>query len=762
MDNEMELTLDLQLEIEENKRAKQAVKKAQKKKEQAKYEPTWDEVWNTGWTSHTGARKQGILQSKVTDTDRQRLLEVKEAIEKGELGRHVETMQKFTKAHALRLYQELKESRRESIMQKMRESLPKNYFLVQKGEQLAELCELLKQEEVIALDTETTGLDVYTDVIVGLSISLQKADKHYYIPVAHDEGEQMTRDYVLNRLRKYLTDPNLGKVLHNAKFDIHMFIRHGVRLRGVIHDTRIGMRILNENEPSYSLKPLSTKYGRFFGFQDESLTFEELFGKDFKFNTLRADDLVATYYASKDTHLTLKLYEWQMEHLRKRPELLELYRSIENPIIDVSVDMEQAGFLIDQEFAKVYAVELRNELKQTELKLKEIFGDINFNSPAQLKPALEVHTGEELDSTDKNTLKELAEEFPDVAELLKFRDLTKLLGTYIEKLPEIVKVDGRLHGQFNQVATQTGRFASSEPNLQNLPPKARKLIVAPKGKVIIGIDFSQIEPRVLSHISKDLKLREPYLTGQDLYSTLASRTFKVPIVECGDGSKYRKMMKTGLLACMYGTSMKTLAIQLGISVDEAQRFIDDFYEAYPDVKRWIREIHLQVMNEEFVTSMFGRKRRFPNHRNDALIYEAKAKEICQRLGVDEVPHEFWDKKYKSLLPYDLKKAFQKVKGRVERVRRQAVNFMIQGTSAEIMKLAMLAVHRYCNPRGWELIGTIHDEILFLVDDTITLQEVEELESLMMNCVKLEIPLKVDTELMHRWGEGVKKSEWFVK
>ncbi|MCW2278699.1 DNA polymerase [Heliophilum fasciatum] len=731
---------------------------AQHKKEMAKREPTWDEVWVTGWTSYTGTFKKAIFQTGLTDLDKQRLKTVKAAIDAGEIGVGVESLRKFTKAHALRLWRELQDLRKHTVLKDMVAKTPANYRLIQTGEQLAQLVTDLAQETIVAFDTETTGLDVYNDVIVGMSLTLPKADFHVYIPVAHKVGQQLDRTTVLKRLEPCLSSPAIGKVLHNAKYDIHMLLRHNVRMRGLAHDTRVAMALLNENEPSYALKNLATKYGKFFGFHDTSHTFEDLFGKT-RFDDVPLD--VALVYAAKDTHLTWKLYQWQREHLNRLSKLDGLYRDLENPLIDVCVDMEQTGFLIDRQYAGVYGEELRQEITKLQQSLHDHFGELNFNSPIQL--ARKFYDELQLPevngrSTDMKTLKALRDKHPGIEVLLRYRELSKLLSTYVEALPEQMKSDGRIHGSFNQVATVTGRFSSNEPNLQNLPTKARKLIVAPPGKLLVGSDFSQIEPRVLAHISGDPHLQEPYLRGQDLYSTLASRVFKVPMEDCGDGSKYRKMMKVGLLAVMYGTSMHTLSSQLGITEEAAQQFIRDFFQTYPRVHSFIKSTHEFVKENEYVETLYGRKRRFPGHRQKAKVYDRTVAEICKLLGVDELPVDFWQNK---AIPRELKNQFRDVKRDVESARRQSVNAVIQGTAADIMKRAMLNLHRYCTTKGWALCGTVHDEALMIVDASITAQEVAEMEHCMTCAAQLDIPLKVDTDLMTRWGEGITKKEWFV-
>lgn len=250
-------------------------------------------------------------------------------------------------------------------------------------------------------------------------------------------------------------------------------------------------------------------------------------------------------------------------------------------------------------------------------------------------------------------------------------------------------------------------------------------------------------------------MREPYLHGGDLYATLASRVFHKPIEECGDGTKYRKMMKTGLLAVMYGTSMWTLAKQLKISVAEAEQFIDDFYKAYPQVESWIQSVWDFVKEHEYVQTYYGRKRRFPNHKQEAIQYDSLKKRMCKLLGTNKVPQDFWNKKKYPQLPYKLKKEFQSVKKSVERVRRQAVNAIIQGSSADIMKMAMLRVDAFCKKMGWKLIGTVHDEVLIEISIDATHEQLVELNDCMRLAVKLDVPLKTDMELESVWGGGFK-------
>ena len=477
----------LLLQKEKEKEKRLADVKA--KKLAAQFEPSWEQVWY-GYTTPTGTVKKGILQSKLTDLDRNRVMEVKAAIENGEIGPNIESMKKFSKSHALGLYKLLQEQRKDGIIAAMVKNKPSNYILVTEDQQFKELLELIQHEELLAVDTETTGVDYEKDYVVGMSLSLPKADKHYYIPVRHNvEDSQLNAEYVFSSLKDYLE--NTPVVGHNIKFDWHMLAKEGIEFKNIKMDTMIAFCILNENEPSYALKNLATKYGEFFGFEDRSSTYEELFGKG-GFQDTPLD--IATVYAAKDTHLTYKLSCWIDEQLAARPSLHHMYYDIENPTILVSIEMEKNGFLIDMEFAEKYLKELETELLLYEDKLKKIFGEINWDSNQQLAAFLyddmqikEVNGR----SVDKDTLKRIADQFEGVQILLDYRQLKKLVSTYIEPLPQrVYKKDGRLRGNFNQTATATGRFASNNPNLQNIPSKARQLIVAPKGKVILGKDFS--------------------------------------------------------------------------------------------------------------------------------------------------------------------------------------------------------------------------------------------------------------------------------
>ncbi|MED4841546.1 DNA polymerase [Weizmannia sp. CD-2023] len=761
------MDFDFSLEFEELKeqerKANVRAKTAQAKHKAAKFEPTWEQVWH-GYEKPNSkggtTKKKGILQMSNSERDQARLIEIKRAVENGKLELTV-PMSKVSKSYCLNeLYPQYEKSLRKERMAEIIKHKPHNYYLITEIEQLEKLANDLKDEMETAVDTETTGLDVYVDRMVGMSITLPKHNYHVYIPFGHTTGErQLPKVVVLKTLEFYLKRKNDKKFLHNVKFDRHMFIREGYDLLGTIHDTQVAQQVLNENEPSKRLKVLLTTYKDFLGFEEDSYTYDQLFGDKYPFARVPLD--IACAYACKDTHGTYKLGKWQEEFFKKQPKLGKVFYGIETPLLPNVVDMERNGMLIDKDFAADYSKELAQELKEMESKLRAEMGEVNINSPQQLQVWL--YDEKKLDDisgsrkTDKKTLKVLAEEEPILGLLLKYKDLYKLWSTYISAIPQKVKDDGRIHGQFNQDKTDTGRFSSQEPNLQNFPPRARQMVVAPKGKILVSIDFSQIEPRFLSHITQDEEFMKVYREGRDLYSYLASRVFKLPLEQCGDGSKYRKMMKTGLLAVMYGTSTWTLSKQLEIPVEEAEQFIKDFYMTYPSVKRWIQSVYAFVKENEYVQDQFGRKRRFPHHAPRARKYDEVKQTMCEILGVEELPNDYWDWKKYPQLPKKLKAQFKAVKRVVERERRQAVNFLIQGASASIMKLAINKVCDYLKQKGkeWKLIGTVHDENILEIPATVTKEELCDLYDCMRCAVELRVPLKCDLEIMERWGHGFK-------
>ena len=280
---------------------------------------------------------------------------------------------------------------------------------------------------------------------------------------------------------------------------------------------------------------------------------------------------------------------------------------------------------------------------------------------------------------------------------------------------------------------------------------------APEGKLIIGIDYSQIEPRVLAHISNDGNFKEAYIQGRDLYSEIASRTFKVPLEECGDGSKYRKQAKVILLGQMYGIGAQSLADQFKITLEEAEQIYKDFLTAYPDMARWFKEINEHANQKGYVETMWGRKRRFIGHQVIANQYKAVHRQIVAIVGSEE-----YDLRNDKRIPYNLKRQMYDVRGDYNRVMRQSINAVIQGSAADGLKVAMIKVYEHLKKKGpeWKILATIHDELLIEIPATATVEEIEEIAEVQKSAIKLSLPLKCDVEVMPDcWGKGMSLAEY---
>jgi len=684
-----------------------------------------------------------IIAMKNSDIDRERLVAVKNAMATDAIGRHPSSVGKrFSKAEALRMWTDLKEITRADTLRRMVEERPANYELITTDERLASLKNQLLAEDIIAVDTETTGVDVYTDVIVGLSFTLPKADIHVYIPVNHVGIEQLSLDYVMSKLGPVLMSEDIGKVLHNAIFDIAMFRRHGYDLRGVAWDTMTAMHLLNENEDSFRLKDLAPKYLRV-----PSDTFSELFGKDAQFREVPID--LAVVYAAKDTELTWRLYEFQRRYFDKLPTLLEYYQTVEVPILYVIVDLEANGYILDLDFAKQYGKMLSTRAKELYAYLIETLSpyhegteELNLNSTPQMKLVLSQAIGKELPNMDaKKTLKPLAGQFEVIGKLLEYRTITKLSGTYIDALPlKQNPTTGRWHSRFNPMGTVTGRFSSGKDeananqfNVQNQPKEARKMFVAPPGKVLIGADFKAQEIRCVAYMSGEPALVEAFEKGRDPYATLAVKFTGKPYEEVnknpdGSDTKERKMMKVAWLAALYGTSKYTMAEQLGTTPEEAAKFMKELFDSLPVLRDWIAANESFAAKHGFVwMDKQQRKRRLP----DATIKAS------------------WGDR----------DTFRKK----NRAMRQATNARVQGSSSIQTKVTMIEADKYCKTReDWRMWGTVHDELLFEIPEDFTRDDIEQIRRLMTESYGwVDVKNGTDIEVMRVWGEGISADEWFT-
>lgn len=482
----MELNLNLKLK-DTSEKVKEVEKKVQKaKKPVLNFEDSWKE----------------ILSKKNSESDLKKLKEIYIAMKEGVIGREEGKQDKtLTKAEALRQWKVLQELQRESKLEELVKETPDNFVLVQDEETLDEMCQVLASEPLIAVDTETTGLNVYKDKAVGMSFTAPLSDFNYYIPFRHTTGEKQLRtDQVLEAVKPILENPTTAKIFHNAIYDLHILYSDGIEVQGTIHDTQVIAHLMNENEPTYRLKDLAPKY-----LKCEADTFDVLFGKDCKFAEVKLK--YARYYACKDTLLTYELYNFYMRYLN-RPEfkmLLDNYNRIEQPLIKEVWYMERTGFCIDMEEVKRQEVQLHKRREDLEKELAVHFGDINFNSVQQLSNVLykkkKLHLLKEIppnfkQSTDSKTLKVLAKFDEGCKLLVEYKDIVKHLSSFVEKIPELIQPDGKIHGSFKQTGTVTGRFSSLNPNMQQQPKEARKMFVAPEGSLILGADFSKMCAKV--------------------------------------------------------------------------------------------------------------------------------------------------------------------------------------------------------------------------------------------------------------------------
>ena len=682
-----------------------------------------------------------LMAMKNSGPDEQRIKDVILALQNGLIGRETMT-KKLTKAEVKRLHLRLKEVERERLLQEMVDSLTDNYVLVQTPASLEDAVKTLSAEPIIVFDVESTGVDVWNDYIVGHVLSAPSVDKHYYIPTKHDTDEfQLDHDYVNSVLTPLYEDESIGKIAANARFDIHMLDREGITLTNLVWDTQEAQKLLNENEDSFALKRLVTKY-----LGIESYTYGDLFG-NIGFHEV-SDLTTALAYAAKDGYVTWELYKFQRKHMSKMPEMLRYFETVEVPIIDLTFRMEKKGFDIDLEFAEEYGKRLDKQLEERYKAITAVLGDINLNSPPQLKEALEAHTGRTLASTDaKKVLKPLAKEFPVVAELLEYKADMKLNSTYVKAIPKLInQKTGKLHAQLNPNGTKTGRYSSggSGTNLLNQSPEARKMYIPPKGKVWVGADFKAQEIRCVASLSKEQVLIDAFEHNRDPYAMMAANFYDRPYEEVykkadGSDTKERKQFKVVWLATLYGMGPQTLADMLQVNKQEAVDLQDQIFESMPKLKAWIDGSQEHAIKYGFVwLHNKQRKRRLP----EAQWSTAK------------IPYgKYFDPKYEEQ---------RKKNGSISRALRQGPNAEVQGSSGIQMKNTMLAADKLCQSReGWAVVLSIYDELVWEVPEDFTEQDAQDIADVMVNTYKFDgVDNGTDLEVFKRWGDGISLEEWF--
>lgn len=587
--------------------------------------------------------------------------------------------------------------------------------------------EKITRAERVALDTETTSLDEQQARLVGISFAVAKGEAAY-LPLAHsgpDAPEQLAFDATLARLKPWLEDTAPNKVLQNAKYDQHIFANHGIRLAGIADDTLLMAYVLEAGQVSAGALELGTLARRHLGMP--TIPYEALCGKganQISFDQVAVSDAAA--YAAEDADITLRIADRLRPRLAAEPGLERTYRTLELPVARVLFTMEQNGVLIDNQRLADQSHALGARMLTLESDAHTLAGQsFNLNSPKQLADILftqqglpvKKKTASGTPSTDEEVLNELALDFPLPRLLLEYRGIAKLKNTYCDKLPQRTNpATGRVHTHYSQTTAVTGRLASSDPNLQNIPVRTsegrriREAFIAPPGHRIISADYSQIELRIMAHLSADNGLLTAFAHGEDIHRATAAEVFGIMPLEVAD--EQRRAAKAINFGLIYGMSAFGLAKQLGIERGAAQTYIDRYFDRYPGVARYMEETRQSAHQHGYVETVFGRRLWLP----------------------------------------DLKAGQQ---GRRQGAERAAINAPMQGTAADLIKMAMIAVQDWIEQEGLatQLIMQVHDELVLDVPDTECALVRSTLGSLMTQVAKLKVPLVVDIGVGLNWEEA---------
>ena len=577
---------------------------------------------------------------------------------------------------------------------------------------------------LFAVDTETTSLNYMVATMVGLSFATGPGEA-WYVPVAHDypgAPDQLAREHVLGRLRPLLEDPTRLKVGHHVKYDRHIFANHGVRLAGAVHDSMLESYVLNSVVSRHDMDSLAQHY---LGLR--TIRFEDVAGKGAKqltFNQVPID--MAAPYAAEDADVTLRLHETVWADLGRQSRLRALYEEIEAPLIEVLGDMERTGVLVDRELLRVQSGELAARMQQIELEAhREAGGPFNLDSPKQLQQILferlglpvarKTPTGQP--STAEDVLEDLAIAYPLPRLILEHRSLAKLKGTYTDRLPEQINAaSGRIHTSYHQDVAATGRLSSSDPNLQNIPirtPEGRRIrqaFIAPAGHLLLAADYSQIELRIMAHLSGDEGLLGAFAADRDIHEATAAEIFGVA-PEAVD-KEQRRAAKTINFGLIYGMSAFGLAARLNVDRGSAARYIESYFERYPGVRRYMDDTRRLAREQGYVETVAGRRLYLPDIRS----------------------------KNKQLQQY---------------AERSAINAPMQGTAADIIKRAMIDVSSWLATSGAaaRLVMHVHDELVLEVREDALDQVRDAVVRLMSGAVQLAVPLRVEAGTGRNWDEA---------
>jgi DNA polymerase-1 len=582
----------------------------------------------------------------------------------------------------------------------------------------------LNGAELVAFDTETNSLDYMNAEIVGFSLCTQPGDA-CYVPVAHDfpgAPDQLPRDEVLEKLKPWLEDEKRKKVGHHLKYDAHILARYEITLAGMAFDSMLESYVLNSVATRHDMDSVARQY-----LGKETIHYEDVAGKGAKQLTFNQVDLeTAAPYAAEDADITLQLHEALWSQLGDVPPLKKVYEEIEQPLVPVLFDMEETGVLVDRRMLQTQSGELARKMAELETRAHELAGGpFNLGSPKQLQQILFEQqelpvirkTPKGQPSTAEDVLVELANDYELPAVIIDYRSVSKLKSTYTDKLPlQINERTGRIHTSYHQAVAATGRLSSTDPNLQNIPIRTeegrriRQAFVAPKGHVLLAADYSQIELRIMAHLSADKGLLGAFEKEQDVHRATAAEVFEMALDDVTDDQ--RRSAKAINFGLMYGMSAFGLAKQLGISRGEAQEYTDLYFDRYPGVKQYMEDIRLTASEKGYVETVFGRRLYLP---------EINARNAQRR----------------------------------QYAERSAINAPMQGTAADIIKRAMISVHAWLQEErpGARMIMQVHDELVFEVEDGKVDAVTATVTELMNGAAELDVALKVDVGVGENWDEA---------
>jgi DNA polymerase-1 len=601
--------------------------------------------------------------------------------------------------------------------------LARRYETVLTWERLEHWMQRIAAAELVALDTETDSLDAMRARIVGISFAVTPGEAAY-VPLRHDYADapaQLPLADVLARLKPWLEDPRAPKMGQHLKYDTHVFANHGIALAGIAHDTLLESYVL-EAHLGHSLEKLAERH-----LNRRGLSYEDLCGKGAnQIPFSQVDVQRATEYSGEDSEMALHVHQVLWPRLEAEPGLRFVYQDIELPVSVILARIERHGVLIDAALLARQSRELAERMAALEREAVELAGQpFNLGSPKQIGDVLfgklglpvKKKTASGAPSTDEDVLTELAADYPLPAKILEHRSLAKLKGTYTDKLPQMVDpATGRVHTSYAQAVAVTGRLASNEPNLQNIPirtPEGRRIreaFVAPPGHVILSADYSQIELRIMAHISDDPGLLRAFEQGLDVHRATAAEVFRVPLdAVTSEQRRYAKVINFGLI---YGMGAFGLASNLGIETKAAKDYIDRYFERFAGVKRYMDETRRRAAEQGYVETLFGRRVWLPEIKGGSGPRRAAAE-------------------------------------------RQAINAPMQGTAADLIKLAMIAVQGAIDRerRATRMIMQVHDELVFEVPDAELAWARDAVPRLMAGVAQLKVPLRAEVGVGPNWDQA---------